>query len=210
VADYRYLTQFIDNVIALDPQFKPIYRWAGYAVTFQQSRPTQREFELSLRYLEIGAQRFPQDYELAWLAGLRYWLDLQPEDPELKQRYREKGADYIEKAMQAPDAPEDLATLAAYFRSELGQKERAIQDLKQRIMMTQNEEAKERMLRHLEALTSEAVSAQLRESSESLLREWKQNHPSLPIDIYLQLGPRPARAIDFDDLATAHDLFGTD
>jgi hypothetical protein len=190
VADYRYLTQFIDNVITLDPKFKAVYRWAGYAVTFQQSTPTQQEFLLSLRYLELGAERFPDDYEPFWLAGLRYRLDLRTDDPDQRRRWREKGAEYVEAAMQKPNAPEDLATLAAFFRSELGQKERAIQDLKERILMTQNPDAKERMLRHLQALTDEAETESLRDSSEMLSREWKQNHPSLPLDMYLQLGPR--------------------
>lgn len=207
-ADYRYLTQLIDNVIALDPWFKPIYRWAAYAITFQERSPTQDEFRLSVKYLEEGMARYPDEYELFWLAGLRYWLDIGDKDPAVVQRYREKGANYIELAMQKPDAPADLATLAAYFRSKLGQKQRAIDDLKQRIMMTTNEQAKERMLRHLHALTDETVAQQARESAAAFHTEWKRNHPTLPASLYLQLGPRPPELIDFDALATERDLFG--
>ena len=207
-ADYRYLAQFIDNVIALDPWFKPIYRWAAYAVTFQERAPTQKEFLLSVRYLEQGMARYPDEYELFWLAGLRYWLDIGDKDPAIEERYREKGANYIEQAMQKPDAPEDLATLAAYFRSKLGQKQRAIDDLEQRIMMTTNEQAKERMLRHLHALTDETVAQQARESAAAFHHLWKANHPTLPASLYLQLGPRPSKVIDFDALATERDLFG--
>jgi len=207
-ADYRYLTQFIDNIIALDPWFKPVYRWAAYAVTFQEREATQEEYQLSVRYLELGAERFPDEYELPWLLGLRYWLDLHPEDPELREQYRERAVESIEKAMQKPDAPEDLATLAASFRTRLGQRERAIADLKQQIMMATSEQHKERMLRHLYALTQdESFVDELREASLAFHEEWNESYSYLPSTMYVLLGPKPSGAIDFDDLASERDLF---
>lgn len=211
VADYRYLTQFIDNIIALDPWFKPVYRWAAYAVTFQERQATPEEYELSVRYLELAAERFPDDYEYPWLAGLRYWLDLRADDPNQRRKYQEIGADYIESAMHKPDAPEDLATLAATFRTKLGQRERAIADLEQQIMLASSQEHKERMLRHLGYLTQDAsLVDELRAKANEFHEKWMASYPYLPATMFVLLGERPDKTFRMDDLANERDLFGAD
>ena len=209
-ADYRYLTKFIDNIILLDPYFKPVYRWAAYAVTFKEGKATQEEFHQSIHYLKKAMERFPDDYQYPWLAGLRYWTDLHDEDKTVRRRYLEQGAEQIERAMHCANAPPGLATLAAFFRTQLGQKQRAIDNLKQRILMTRDEQAKQRMINHLGALTDAQVAEDWDSASTAFLSQWRANLPHASTMFYSLVGPRPSPLIDFDQLATERDLVGAD
>jgi hypothetical protein len=118
-ADFRHLEPLIDTVIALDPRFERIYKWAAYAVIFKEERATQDELLTSIRYLERGIAAFPDNYELYVIAGLRYSLDLYSEDPDEQRRFRERGAELMEEAVRTKDAPATLAELAAALRARL-------------------------------------------------------------------------------------------
>jgi hypothetical protein len=159
-ADFRYLEPFIDTVIALDPRFERIYKWAAYAVLFKEERATREEFLTSIRYLERGIAAFPEGYELYMIAGQRYFLDLYSEDPDERRRLRERGAQLIEEAMRKKDAPATLALFAAALRTRLGQKERALHDLREMILMTQDEEARKRLLARYAQIAQEEVPDQ--------------------------------------------------
>jgi hypothetical protein len=210
-SDFRYLRRFIDNVIALDPRFEKLYRWAAYAVTFKQNRATQEEFRLSVHYLERGIREFPERYELFWLLGLRYWLDLEPKDEAERRRFRERGAELIEIAMRKPDAPPDLATFAASLRSRMGQRERAMSELREMILTTDNPQARRRMLARLRELSdSSELADEVARAAERFDDEWRRTLDYAPPGLYVLLGPAPDPAIDFDRLATERDLFGAD
>jgi TrpR-related protein YerC/YecD len=79
--------------------------------------------------LERGTRVFPQDWELAWILGLRYYSDLKSSDPAEQKQLQEIGVSYIEKAMRLPKAPGDLPGLAANLRSKLGQHDLALRSI---------------------------------------------------------------------------------
>ncbi len=88
-------------------------------------------------------REFPDEYKYSWIAGARYYFDLWSPDPEVKrQRYRERGAELIEQAMTKPNAPQDLATTAANMRSKLGQHQRALDNLRQMVLSTNDAAAR--------------------------------------------------------------------
>jgi hypothetical protein len=208
-SDFRYLEQFIDTVLALDPHFQRVYRWAAYSVTHRKGYATQEELALSVRYLERAMAQFPDDYEYFWLAGLRYWLDLQPQDEALRRRYRERGAELIEQAMRKPNAPPGLATLAASLRSELGQLERALADLQEMILTTDNLEAREKMVERFALMSDDRELAdELAAARERFDAAWKAEMPYAPPTLYVIMGDEPSPVIDFEELANERDLFG--
>jgi hypothetical protein len=212
-SDYRYLEKFVDNIIALDPKFKRVYRWAAYAVTFKADVATPEEFKKSLVYLEQGMEQFPDDYELFWIAGMRYYLDLRTDDPEERQRNKERGAELIERAMRKPNAPPDLATLAANLRTKIGQKERAIRELREMILVTDNKKAQEKMVARLRSLMAEGDAALVDEmlrAKVELEERWQADLPWVPQTLYLLLGPTPPPAIDLEELAVDRDLIGVE
>lgn len=207
--DLSQLEPLIDTVMAVAPQFKPVYEFAAYATTYKGGTATQGEFQTSIRYLERAMEVYPDDYKYFWIAGLRYYYDLWSPDPAVTKRYRERGADLIEQAMRKPNAPPDLATTAASMRSKLGQHQRAIDNLRQMVMITDNDEAREKMLERLRG-ESPDLADEVERAAAALEDEWTAHMASVPLDFYVLLGPPPPRVIDFRALATPHDLFGVD
>jgi tetratricopeptide (TPR) repeat protein len=205
--DLSQLEQLLDLIVALDPRFKPMYEWAAYAVVFKTGTATQAEYRSSLRYLERAMREFPDDYVYFWIAGSRYYWDLDAPDDKTRRAYRERGAALIEEAMRKPNAPPDLATTAANMRSRLGQHQRAIESLRQMVLITDNDEAREKMLERLRVESPDLAEA-VERAAEELTLEWQKNMPSVPLDFYILLGPPPPEVIDFRQLATPHDLFG--
>ncbi len=208
--DAAYLERFIDNIIALDPYFERIYLWAGNATVFKGQFATQKEFHNSIKYLEMGVELFPKDWETHWLLGLRYWQDLRSDDPAERRRFRETGADHFEAAMRLPGAPANLPTTLANLRTQLGQKNRAIRDLREMILTTSDKRARERMLAHYGyLLDSFDATEELRRAAESFREEWLDAMPYADPTMYILLGPPPSDVIDFGSLATERDLFGS-
>lgn len=215
--DLRYLERFIDTVIELDPKFQRVYRWAAYAVTYKEAgakmrtdQATQAEYLTSVKYLERAMQEFPDGYEPFWMAGLRYWLDLKSDDPAEQQRFKERGAELIEEAMRKPDAPRDLAGLAANLRTKLGQQERALRDLKEMILTTDDEAARKKLLDRLGGLGDVDIMSEVEAARDAFDAARLDHGRALPPDVFVLIGPPPPRKIDWRELATDRDLFGAD
>jgi len=206
---FRYLEQFIDNIIALDPEFKRVYEWAVFAVTYRTGRATQEEFRMAAHYFELAIERFPDDWEFFWHGGLLYWFDLWSEDEKERNAFRERGAELIEQAMRKPRAPNSLATQAAALYSKLGKKERALAVLQEKLMTTDDNEAQEYMLRKFGSLAEDEDRAnELRYATERFNALRNHTLANAPADLFVLMGPDPELVIRWDDLATARDLFG--
>jgi hypothetical protein len=209
--EFIYLSKFIDNILALDPKFKRVYTWAAFSVTHQQGHATQKEMRMSVRYLERGIEEFPDDGELYWLAGLRYGMDLRGDTEDKTRAYRERAATLLEQAMRKPNANPHWPTMAAELRTRLGQKDRAIRDLREMILTTENKQARKRMLAKFGYLVDSIdVADELERAAEEFKTQWKAQLPYVPATLYVLVGPEPPAVIDFDELATDRDLFGLD
>jgi hypothetical protein len=205
--DLSQVEDFLDAIVVLAPKFKPVYEWAAYAVTYRTGTATQQEFLSSIRYLEKGAREFPDDYKYFWVAGTRYFFDLWSPDEALRRRYRERGAELIEQAMTKPNAPHDLATTAASMRSKLGQHQRALDNLRQMTLSTDDEEARENMLKRVR-IADPGLAEEIEQAVLGLQERWMANLPMVPLEFFIVLGEKPSPVIDFRQLATPHELFG--
>jgi hypothetical protein len=205
--DLSQVEDFIDDVIALAPRFRPIYEWAAFAVTYRTGTATQAEFLSSIRYLEKGMQAFPDDYKYFWVAGTRYYFDLWSPDEATRRRYRERGAELIERAMTRPNAPPDLATTAANMRGKLGQYQRALDNLRSMIASTGDEDAREKMIQRVR-VADPGLADELDRAGRALEERWMASLPMVPLDFFILLGQAPSPVIDLRRLATPRDLFG--
>jgi hypothetical protein len=185
----------------LDPWFRRPYFWGAHATTYRRQEATQEEFRASADILRRAVARFPADYEMAWLLGLRLYFDLRSPDPQEQARLREEGAMYIERAMRLPGAPSDLPVLAATLRTRLGQKERALRELREMILTTEDERARETLEAKYAALANDASSSEIGSAAKKLEAEWKANLPYVPPSLYILLGPPPPPAIDLAAVA---------
>ena len=205
--DLSQVEDFLDDIIVLDPKFKTIYEWAGFAVAYRTGKATQDEFRSSVKYLERAMVEFPEDYKYPWQAGARYYFDLWSPDPAITRRYRERGAELIERAMTRPNAPQDLATTAANMRSKLGQYHRALDNLREMIASTTDLKARTAMLARVR-ISDPDLADELDAAAAALENSWRANLPMIPLDLFILLGPNPSPVIEPRVLATPHDLFG--
>jgi hypothetical protein len=210
-SQFSYLSRFIDTILALDPKFHRVYEWAAYAVTYKAAQATADEFALSIKYLERGIVEFPKDGDLFWLLGLRYWFDVPAQSKAHKRELRARGADMLERAMRTPNANPRWPTMLAEMRTVLGQRDRALRDLREMILTTDNKKARERMLAKYAGIARNLeIADELESAAVRFDTEHKRHLPYAPPDFYVQLGPRPDPVIDFAALATERDLIGAE
>lgn len=209
--DQRYLEPYLDALLEVDPHYKRVYRWAAYAVIGVGGKATQEQYQSSLRYIQKARAVYPNDHLYAWMEGTLYFFDLKSDDPEIDRANKEKGAALIEKAMRMPNAPQIYTELAASFRTKLGQHERALDNLRETILTTEDPKAREVLISRLrEVYLATDLAEELEQTTRELERRWRANMPYAPPTLYFIVGDRPEPVIEFDDLATDRDLFGTD
>jgi len=189
----------VETLLALVNRFDPHFRrpyWRGaYGLVYRQGPATAEEFQASVDILERGLQTFPEDWELTWLLGLRYYLDVKSDDPVKQREYKELGASYIEKAMRLPRAPSDLPVLAATLRTRLGQRDRALRELREMILTQTDPAAREQLIAKYRSLAS-ADAAEVSEAADAFTDEWQRSLPYAPPSLYLLVGPPPPSGID--------------
>jgi hypothetical protein len=193
-------------VNALDPKFRRPYVWGAYATTFRQSTLRADEVRASIAVLERGIEAFPQDWELHWILGLRYYLDLKVDDPAEQRALKEKGVAHIETAMRSPKAPANIATLAASLRTQLGQKERALRELREMILNTEDERARAELLDRYRAMASEGTAEELAREGKAFEARWTATLPYAPPSLFVLVGAPPPRLSPRDLLGVPLDL----
>ena len=111
---FEWLGEYLDLVIALDPQFVDIYRWGGTAFILRTKSVSLSDVQLANEILEQGAERFPDNWQLPHMAAANcsyYIIDPSPEDAEVLAACRRK---FLNIAAWRPGAPFYIAlTLSA-------------------------------------------------------------------------------------------------
>ena len=91
------------------------------------------------------------------------------------------------------------------MRTKLGEHERAVQGLKELILITSDAKNRERLLEalaKLEEQDSAQIGAELLDAQQNFERAWKAERRVLPPTFYILLGPRISPGFDMNDLAT--------
>jgi hypothetical protein len=205
----------IDAMIALDPTDHRIYKSGASALQLADHGVGQDSYQHAVAVLERGIQQFPDDYKLLELAGEMYLQDLYTDDKAQRRAWDEKGVLLIESALRKPGAPPELATYAAHIRSKLGQKQKAIQNLREMILLTRDVEARKKMidrLAQLEQSDSAELASEIYEEKHKFEAAWTRDRPTVPPTMYLLIGaPLDNHGFSLTDLATGgRDLVGSE
>lgn len=208
--DYRGTTadaiaSIAEAIVELDPRFRSIYRYAPTAITIAERGVDQSAVLRSLAILERGIREFPDDWQLQYLAGQMYIQDLKTDNPDQQRKWQERGLLLVESAIRKPDAPVQSATWAAALRTRLGQRERAVQGLREMLLVTPGGAARKRMieaLAKLENADSAAIASEIYEMRKKFETEWRRERRSVNASMYLLVGGRLQPGFDMTDLAT--------
>jgi hypothetical protein len=125
--DFRWLDRYIETVIALDPNFRMIYEWAGAVVISGAEAITNERVHVANRFLEMGRQRYPDDWRLNFMLGCNYRFELRPANEEQEQAWRLLGGTYLRRAAELPDAPAWLSLTALRTLERYGADDEAVQ-----------------------------------------------------------------------------------
>jgi hypothetical protein len=157
---------------------------------------------------------FPDAWRLPNLAGQIYLVDLQTDDPALRREWDNRGALLLESAARKPGAPADAGMTAVFMQTKLGQHERAINSLRELLLITNDERARQRILEKLAALSDDnqdEIAGELLAARRAFDRERREQRPAVPPSMYVLLGPPLPDSFDMADLATGgRDLRGAE
>ncbi|MBL0216444.1 MAG: hypothetical protein IPQ07_21495 [Myxococcales bacterium] len=199
-----------EAIVTLDPRYEYVYWYGASAMTIAYQGVDQSIFRRSVALLERGIAEFPESAKLPLLAAQTYIQDLKTDDPVQRRAWDERGALLAESAVRKPGATLDGAAWAATLRTKLGQRDRAIQGLRELLLTTSDTKGRQQLIERLaklEETDSAEIAAELHEMRQAFEREWQANRPALRPSLYLLVGPRLPRAFDLTDLATGgHDL----
>lgn len=199
-----------EAIVALDPRDQRMYDYGANAMTIAATGTTQQTFLRAIAVLEQGISQFPDDWKLPLLAGEIYTQDLETKDPAQRRAWDERATQLTETAVRKPGAPQAAATWVAFMQTKLGQRDRAIQNLRELLLVTRDDDVRKKLLAKLAELSntdSAELAGELYEQRTKLEASWLRDRPDIPITTYFLLGPRLTPGFDLTDLATGgHDL----
>lgn len=211
------VASLVEAVHAMDPRHKKIYEWGALAMMLAARKDPDNDnavFLRAIKLLEDGQREFPTEYKYPELAGQCYLVDLHTQDAAQRRAWDEAGAAQLNRAIRMPGAPSSLGTMVATIRTKLGQRERAIRELKEMLLITDDAGAKASLLEklgELEGTDSVELAAEILEERRKFEKQWSRDRPYMPPGLYILVGPRPRPGFDPADLATGgRDLLGAD
>jgi hypothetical protein len=203
-----------EAVVALDPRYRRIYEYAANAMTIASEGVDQTTYRRAIALLERGLVEFPDDWKIPFLAGEIYTQDLETTDPVQRRAWDERGTLLTESAIRKPGAPAAAATWAAFMRTKLGQHDRAVAGLREMLLVTNDMQARQRLidkLAELEHTDADEIAAETAEERRKFDEAWHRDRPGIGRSMYVLLGPQLAPGFDMGDLATGGaDIVGSE
>jgi hypothetical protein len=204
----------VDAIIALDPKFERPYDYGANAMTLAHYGVDQDTYLHAIAILERGAKEFPNNWRMPMDAGQMYTQDLQTKDPAQRRAWDDKGTMLVESAIRKPGAPTEAAEFAAMMRTKLGQRDRAVRELREMLLVTGDAAARKRLIDRLAELdhdNADELAAEIYEERHRFTDAWKRDRPVIPASMYILLGPHVSPRFEMTDLATGgRDLVGSE
>lgn len=208
------VASLVEAIVALDPAFHRVYEWGARAMTMAKEGVDNATFLRAIAVLESAQRAFPTEWRFPQLEAQIYLQDLVTTDPRQRKAWDERGTLLVESAIRKPGAPAEAAAWAAAMRSKLGEHQRAVDGLREMLLITSDKDARQRIidkLAQLEAVDASELAAEILETRQRVDRAWQAQRPAIPFTMYVRLGAELAPGFDLTDLATGgHDLVGAE
>ncbi|MEZ4254393.1 MAG: hypothetical protein R3A78_01560 [Polyangiales bacterium] len=192
--DIEHIFEYTDAILALDPMFKRVYRWAGTAGIYRPTATGVPEVRRSLSYLERASSLFPDDGDLAWDTGATIefeLLPLLPKDDDEIPKLHEEGVRYLETAARMGAGPAWLVLTNATSLRKLGRNEQALRHLEEMYATVQDASTRQQIRTQIESLRSASYAEALERTASELRRHHAADFPYLDETLYLLVGRRP-------------------
>jgi hypothetical protein len=199
--DYRWLENYLDTIVKLDPHWKTPYRWAGVATMYTGRTITNDNIKVSSHFLELGAREFPSDWELPFMLGCNYLFELKTDDPRERANWQRQGGEWIRHSAIVGGAPSWVPLLAATILRKEGQEEAAVRHLEEVYVSTQDARTREEVRNRLKSLHAKIDFEKAERDRIAFESAWHETVPYAPPDFFVVLGPERSRRLDVAELA---------
>jgi hypothetical protein len=207
--DGKVIASLAEAITTLDPSYRRAYDVGAVAMTAARRGVDNSVHLRAIALLERAAKQFPSAYRYPNLAGQIYLVDLQTRDPAQRRKWDERGALLLESAARKPGAPADAAMQAAILQTRFGRQQRAIDQLREILLITSDPKSRDGIIQKLAELQGQdaaAISAELSEARNRFLHVWLRDRPTIPQSMYILIGARIAPTFDLTDLAAGGNL----
>lgn len=158
---YGELSNYLELILALDPDFEYAYLFGGMALPWNKGKGWVNIDE-AISILERGAKRFPNDWRLRFQLAFTY--------SEYRQRYKDAGNQLAAAAVLA-GAPEYLGRLAARMYAATGDYDGALSIVEQLAGSIDDPRIRDGMLRRSEEIRTVKKLKKLEELVQRFSRE---------------------------------------
>lgn len=188
----RFVFDYASAIETLDPQFNALYHWVGTAGMYRPERVSTEDIERTIEFMERGLERFPDDGELAWEIGAAYVFELAPQvdDPQEKDRIRERGVPYLVRATRLGAAPEWATLTNASLLERIGRSDQAANHLEEMYLAVDDPDLRARIGRRIEELRERARADAFMAAARELEERRRASYPYLPPGLFLLVGER--------------------
>jgi hypothetical protein len=199
--DYRWLDNYLDTIVVLDPKWKTPYRWAGVATIYNGRTITNENVRASSHFLELGVQQFPDDWELPFMLGCNWLFEMKSDDPSERAEFRRRGAEYVRHAALVGGGPSWIPLLAATILKQEGQEEAAVRHLETVYYSTRDEKTREDVRNRLVSLHAKIDFAKAERDRKAFEDSWRAGLPYAPPGLFLAIGAKRSARMDLAELA---------
>jgi len=183
----KHVFNYGESMLALDPDFRRVYRWVGVAGVYTPTGSPREFIERSIDVLRRGVERFPDDGELAWDAGATITYELLPnlpkDDPN-RERLEAEGNDYMMAAARLGEGPAWLVLTNASSLRKLGQKDRELRHLEEMYAVIRDPKVKAQIEIRLSQLRDQAYAEAFRSANEEFELRRLEAFPYMPSTLY--------------------------
>ena len=173
IRDEAHLVEnFADAIIALDPDFKSIYRWAAVSTVFS-SNITAQWVESSNRYLSLGAKQFPLDPYYDYSIAINLISYYPKTTPEQDAERRSQAISHLQLAMQKPNADPNISFLITGLLNEDGDSAK-VAFIQQALLTESDPEIKKNLQTRLILLSESSDTSALNLAAKR--DQWQRDH----------------------------------
>ena len=198
----KHVFNYGESMLALDPDFRRVYRWVGVAGVYTPTGSPPEFIEQAIDVLRRGVERFPDDGQLAWDAGATIVYELLPnlpkDDPE-RERLRAEGNEHMMAAARLGAGPDWLVITNATALRKLGEKERELRHLEEMYTLVRNPAVKAEIEARLSQLRDEAYAEAFRRANEEFEQRRNEEFPYIPPTLYFFVSDPIQSAIGLED-----------
>jgi len=188
-----WLAAHVKRVIALDPSFELAYQWAGAAMLYGGRIIDNETVLASNEFYRAAMKRFPGNWRYPAALAFNMVYEYKAHSPAEADRNREEAIELFRSAARMEGAPPYLKIFAITQMSRAGMNQLAAEYVREAYASAQDEEERQLLARRLKDLEKGEGAAVLQYHQERLTEAFERSLPYGTLELFLHLGPRPAR-----------------